>query len=98
MPRVGTTAHETGGNLIVVIYFAKKMIYNDPIGKDRLLFWAYSPHSKLICGSLICTTTRPALHGKRTHSKISKDRAPCRKFSRKEVPFYEESLRQLLWY
>lgn len=46
-----------------------------------VLFGACSPHSKLICGFLICTTTCPILHNKRKHSKISKGRDACRKFS-----------------
>ncbi len=74
------------GKPIVSIPFSVKVDYNNHIGKDRFLFWDSNPHSKLICGSLICTTTCPVTHGKRTHSKMTKDREPCRKFSRKEVP------------
>ena len=73
-------------NQLVSIPFPIKMVYNHHIGKDRVLFWACSPKSKLIYGSLICTTTCPASHGKRTHSKISTGREPCRKFSKEEVP------------
>ena len=73
-------------NQLVSISFPIKMVYNHHIGKNRVLFWACSPKSKLIYGSLICTTTCPASHGKRTHSKISTGREPCRKFSKEEVP------------
>lgn len=33
-----------------------------------------------LCGFLICTTTCPAACGKRTYSKITTDRKPCRNF------------------
>ena len=50
-----------------------------------MFIWACSPITKLILGTLICTTTCPAVFGtlvpgKRTYSKMKKDRVPCRKF------------------
>lgn len=45
-----------------------------------MFIWACSPLTKLIFGSLICTTTCPVFADKRTHSKIIIDREPSRKF------------------
>ena len=46
--------------------------------------WACRPFRKLIHGPLICTTICPVqwtdVYGKRTHSKITTGRGPCRKF------------------
>jgi len=60
----GTTINETSRpRQVVDSYKPLVLVYTELIGKGRFRFGAYSPHSKLTCGFLICTTICPAVYG-----------------------------------